>query len=208
MSPVSEAELLGTVSDAALLSAAGEDGVSAGLWKIALQGSASMRRLVCALFDACLRVSVFPSAWKTSIIVPLVKDAQKERMMSNIRPISLQSCLGKLLNQLLAQRLGSILARHPILHPAQRGFVQGGTTKKCIDELLDAWEWSRQRNRELHTIFYDIKQAYDSVQAPVLIRALRRLHFPDAFTRLVEDSLTGLRSCVRTAYGNSRSFAV
>ena len=208
MAPVSEEELLGTLSDIPLLSAAGEDGVSAGLWKIALQGSTSLRRLTRALFDACLRSSIFPSAWKTSVIVPLVKDAQKERAMSNIRPISLQSCLGKLLNKLLAQRLGSILARHPILHPAQRGFVQGGTTKKCIDELLDAWEWSRERRREFYTIFYDIKQAYDSVETPVLVRAMRRLRLPQGFISLVEDSLTGLSSCVRTAYGHSRFFAV
>ena len=46
---------------------------------------------------------------KTSIIVPLVKDTAKGRVMSNIRPISLQSCLGKLLTKLLARRLGAIL---------------------------------------------------------------------------------------------------
>ena len=81
--------------------------------------------------------------------------------MSNVRPISLQSCLGKLLNKLLAHRLGDILALHPILHPAQRGFVNGGSITKCIDELLDAWEWSRKGGHELYTLLYDIKQAYD-----------------------------------------------
>ena len=70
--------------------------------------------------------------------------------MRNIRPISLQSCLGKMLNRLLAMRLSSILAQHPILHPAQRGFVLGGTTAKCIDELLDAWEWSRESHEKFH----------------------------------------------------------
>ena len=116
--------------------------------------------------------------------------------MSNIRPISLQSCLGKLLTRLLARRLGVILQRHPILNPSQRGFVLGGTTMKCIDELLDAWQWSRSSSlpRKLYTILYDIAQAYDSVQTHVLARAFKRIKLPPSFIQLVIDSLTGLTS--------------
>ena len=128
--------------------------------------------------------------------------------MSNIRPISLQSCLGKLLSKVLAHRLGAIFARHPILNPSQRGFVQGGSTAKCIDELLDTWEWSRKGQHELYTLLYDIKQAYDSVQTDVLIRALRRIGLPPCFIALVRDSLTGLTSYVRTVYGPTRVFDV
>lgn len=52
-----------------------------------------------------------------------------------------------------------ILSLHPILHPSQRGFVLGGSITKCIDELLDAWEWSRcsRPHRDVYTLFYDIK---------------------------------------------------
>lgn len=187
--------------------APGEDQVSTGVWKLVLR-SPVMLASVLHLFSACLRTSTFPSCWKTSVIVPLVKDASKERSMSNIRPISLQSCLGKLLTKVLAHRLTSIFSRHPVLNSAQRGFVLGGTTCKCIDELLDAWGWSRQHKKEQYTLLYDIKQAYDSVQTDVLVRSLRRLHLPPAFVALVADSLQGLASCVRTAYGHSRSFPV
>ena len=112
--------------------------------------------------------------------------------MSNIRPISLQSCLGKLLTKLLARRLGAILQRHPILNPAQRGFVLGGTTTKCIDEVLDAWDWSRLTDGELHTIFYDIKQAYDSVQREPLERAMRRFRLPSLFNLFVSSLIVCL----------------
>ena len=208
MDEVTPEEVLAATTGTPLVSAAGSDQVSSSLWALALDQSELARELVSELFSACLRSSVFPAAWKTSIIVPLVKDAQKERAMSNVRPISLQSCLGKLLNKLLAHRLGNIFARHPVLHPAQRGFVNGGTITKCIDELLDAWDWSRAGMHEQYTLLYDIKQAYDCVQVEVLERALRRLRLPAAFVALVVDSLTGLSSCVRTAYGMSRSFNV
>ena len=205
---VKEEELLETLKDAPLVSSPGQDEVSTGLWKVALLGSAELRALVAALFCGCLRTSSFPSGWKSSVIVPLLKDEQKARSMSNVRPISLQSCLGKLFNKVLAHRLGAIFANHPILNPAQRGFILGGSITKCIDELFDAWEWSRAGKHELYTLFYDIKQAYDSVQASVLTRAMQRIRMPDAFVQLVQQSLTGLSSCVRTAYGFTTPFAV
>lgn len=205
---ITESEILSVIADAPLISSPGQDEVSTGLWKLALQGNPQLCTLLASLFSACLRTSTFPAAWKTSVIVPLLKDALKEHGMSNLRPISLQSCLGKLFNKILAHRLSSIFARFPILHPAQRGFINGGSITKCIDELLDAWDWSRNGKHELHTLLYDIKQAYDSVQTSVLVRALHRLRLPPAFVSLIEDSLTGLSSCVRTAFGFTRIFAV
>ena len=208
MRDIDAEELLSVLSGTAKISKApGEDRVSTGIWKLVLR-SPTMLASVLRLFCACLRTSTFPACWKTSVIVPLLKDASKERSMSNIRPISLQSCLGKMLTKVLAHRLTSIFARHPVLNTAQRGFVLAGTTCKCIDELLDAWGWSRRYKKEQHTLLYDIKQAYDSVQTDVLVRSLRRLHLPAAFVALVADSLQDLASCVRTAYGYSRSFPV
>lgn len=208
MQPATAAELLQLVAGCPLVSAPGADKVSTAVWRVALEESELMRSRVVDLFSACLHTSTFPRPWKVGVVLPFVKDATKERSMSNIRPITLQSCLGKLFNRMLAFRLSAVCAQHPILHPAQRGFVLGGTTVKCVDELLDAWDCSRKRSSELYTLFYDIKQAYDSVQTDVLARALQRLHLPAAFVALIVDSLTGLESCVRTIYGHSRRFAV
>ncbi len=191
MAPVVSQEITDTLADAKFVSSPGEDGVSTGLWKLALQGCDTLRTLVLHLFSGCLTHSFFPSVWKTSVIVPLVKDEKKERKMSNVRPISLQSCLGKLFMKVLAHRLGSIFARFPILNPAQRGFIHGGSIAKCIDELLDAWEHGRTHKSELYTLFYDIAQAYDSVQRDVLCLPCHRLtqhlcrnpHLPCCSTR-------------------------
>ena len=171
LAAITEQEILSILSGAPLISSPGQDEVSTGLWKLALQSNPVLCTLIASLFSACLRTSTFPAAWKTSVIVPLLKDALKEHGTSNLRPISLQSCLGKLFNKILAHRLSNIFARFPILHPAQRGFIHGGSITKCIDELLDAWDWSRRGKHALHTLLYDIKQAYDSVQRSVLVRA-------------------------------------
>jgi hypothetical protein len=113
MKPVGDEDLLTALEDAPLVSAPGEDEVSTGVWKVALQESAELRALVASLFSGCLSSASFPSAWKTSVIVPLIKKPHEELTMSNIRPISLQACLGKLPSKVLARRLG------PLPHPAR-----------------------------------------------------------------------------------------
>ena len=208
MDPVTEEDLINIASDASLTSAPGRDGVATGVWKIALQESKRMREVVCTLFNACIRTQAIPDTWKDSIILPFVKKVENERTMNNIRPISLQNCLGKLFSKVLARRLGLIFMTHPILNPSQRGFLPGGTTIKCIDELLDTWSWSRDRKKALFTLFYDIQQAYDSVQLDALTRALTRIRLPAAFIALVADSLTGLSSAILTSYGLTHSFSV
>lgn len=208
MQPVGESELLRTLKDCKLVSAPGEDGVSAGLWRLACERSGSVLTHVTGILNACLRLRCLPAVGKKSVIVPILKKIREEPTMANLRPISLQCALTKLLSKVLARRLGEIFARNPILHPSQQGFVVGGSTLKCVDQLLDALETSRAEGTPFYAAFYDIAAAYDSVQAPDLARALRRLVLPEPFIELVLDSMTGLRSSVRTAYGLSAEFDV
>jgi hypothetical protein len=158
--------------------------------------------------SACLRLHMMPTLGKRSIIVPIPKKRNKPMDMSNIRPISLQSALTKLLSKLLATRLAHILAAHPILHTAQEAFIKNGAISNCIDTWLDVWEVSKSRKSDCFSIFYDIKAAYDSVQHMDLLRSLHRLRLPTSFITLIADSLCDLTSCVRTVYGFTDDFPV
>jgi hypothetical protein len=199
---------LSIVSDCDTNAAPGLDGVGAGIWKISVQRSAATRAIVLALLNMCVRLSMIPDSGRSSVIVPLLKKVREEPAMKNIRPISLQSALTKILMKGLASRLSSILVQFKILHPAQEAFMVGGAPFKCIDTLLDIWETAKQENRSCFNIFYDIAGAYDSVPHVAIIRALRRLSIPESFVALIADSLSGLQSCVRTPYGNTGFFNV
>ena len=159
--------------------------------------------------SACVTTGVMPSFGKRSIIVPILKSGGGDKSLGNIRPISLQSALAKLVCKLFAMRLSVILARHPsILHRAQRGFIPGGESARCVELVWDLWVRQRAAKQPLFNIFYDIRAAYDSVRHDDLLRALARLRLPQLFVQFVRDSLTDLSSVVRTPYGNSASFRV
>jgi hypothetical protein len=55
-------------------------------------------------------------------------------------------------------------------------------------------------------MFYDIKQAYDTVRHDDILLSLTRLRMPAGFVDFVADSLRDMRSCVRTAYGCTNDF--
>jgi hypothetical protein len=158
--------------------------------------------------SACLRLRMMPTLGKKSIIVPIPKKPSKPMELSNIRPISLQAALTKLLSKLLSTRLANILAANPILHPAQEAFIKNGAISNCVDSWLDIWEVSKSKKSDCFNLFYDIKAAYDSVRHMDLLRSLHRLRLPAAFIELVADSLSGLTSCIRTVYGPTADFYV
>ncbi len=209
-----EEEVKELCKDSAYVVAPGKDGVGAGLFRLGVERSPSFLRAITLLFNMSLRLSAFPAIGKTSIIVPILKNARLEPSVSNIRPISLQSAITKILNKGLARRLTTILARHPILHPAQFGFIKEGGAFKVADILTDVWEINQQRIKHgqmgagCFCIFYDIKGAYDNVPHSSILSSLRWLGLPNSFVRLVEDSLTSLTSSVRTVFGLTDTFPV
>jgi hypothetical protein len=188
--------------------APGLDRVGAGLYKLAADKDERVCALLTAFFNFCLRLRAVPAIGRQSVIVPILKHGKSDFVLANLRPISLQSSLVKLLTKGLADRLVQIFARHPVLHPAQHGFILGGNSSHCVDVCVDVWETARHEKRGCYNLFYDVRAAYDTVRHPLLLLALRRLCLPESFVELVGDSLTGLTSQVRTLFGNTGEFAV
>ena len=122
--------------------------------------------------------------------LPILKKPNGERSTDNLRPISLQSGLAKIVTKVLATRLADIFSRHAALHPAQEAFLRGCSAFKCVDVCLDVWEHAKQNKRSCVNVFYDIRAAYDSVRHADLLRALQRLRLPAEFIEFVGSCLS------------------
>ena len=206
MAPFNLEETASLLAECGRYAAPGPDKVSIGVWKIAAQHEQAVLALLTDYLNACLRLRALPAQAKVSEIIILIKKANEERRTNNIRPISLQAALAKLVTKALAKRLGRILVQHKVLHPAQEAFIPGGNTAKCIDALLDVWEQARHRKKACFNIFYDIAAAYDSVPHDMIVRSLERLRLPKEFIELIQDSLSDISSYVRTCWGNTATF--
>ena len=97
----------------------GPDGIS---YTILCHVHEAVPRLLPLLFDTCLRYAVHPPEWKTAncVIIPKPGKNTYSRPKS-YRPISLQSCLGKLLEAIVAKRLSHLAMLYGATHPSQMG---------------------------------------------------------------------------------------
>ena len=68
------------------------------------------------LYNSCWNGNGIPTKWRTAIIKPLLKDKKDPKLTESYRPISLTSCVGKILEKLAADRLIYILESRNILN--------------------------------------------------------------------------------------------
>ena len=129
----------------------------------------------------------FPTAWKTSSVVPIPK-GNNDTSVSNYRPISLLPILSKLLERHI---YGLILNLYHPIALQQWGFQP---KKSSVSALIDVvYEWSKalDQSSEICAVFFDLRKAFDSVPHKSLIDKLRALDLdPYILTKLGGYALT------------------
>ena len=85
------------------------------------------------LYNRCWEGEGIPTKWREATIKTLLKEDKDPKDPTSYRPISLTSCLGKILEKIIANRLIFILESRGILSNNQAGFRPGRCT---TDQLL------------------------------------------------------------------------
>ena len=83
-------------------SAPGADGLPYSAFKVSFPW---WRHLLLSFFNLVLRFAVVPSAWKSSLVVPLLKRDGDPASFDSYRPISLASCAFKVFEHLVHARI-------------------------------------------------------------------------------------------------------
>ncbi len=74
------------------------------------------------LFNVLLVAGVVPQDWKEAVVIPLPKPNKPTDDPKSYRPISLTSCLGKVMERIITRRLNWYLESHNLLQKNQAGF--------------------------------------------------------------------------------------
>ena len=77
---------------------------------------------LCLLFNKSLHERVFPDQWKIAYVIPLFKSGDKS-LPSNYRPVSLLSCVSKLLEKIVFKNIFNHLHGNKLLYKYQSGFI-------------------------------------------------------------------------------------
>ncbi|KAH7563658.1 hypothetical protein BM1_00705 [Bipolaris maydis] len=120
-----------------------------------------------------------PRCWRKAKGVILRKPNKPDYSIPKAyRVISLLNCLGKVLERLVARRLGALAETTDLLHPSQLG---GRLKKSAIDAALLFYNNIQQQKRKQKTtttIFLDIKGAFDHVSKNKLLEVMKDQGLP------------------------------
>ena len=184
--------------------APGPDGISTDLLRAAPFGLA---RVLAALFSGSLSCGYVPSRWRVAWVRMLPKPGKALTAPEDFRPIALTSCLGKLLERLVARRLLLFCTDRDLLPPEQSGFRPG---RDCLEQVtLIAQRAAQGLNGGLTTAVasLDVSKAYDSVwHAGLLFRCREAL--PPATCRWIAGFLRGRTAAVLEDGHLSAEFSV
>ena len=116
------------------------------------------------LFNKIMKASTVPKSWKVSHITPILKKRDRSKV-ENYRPISLLSCLSKVLEKLVQKDLLDHLLQNNLLSCHQFGFLPGSST---LTRILDIANQAMDSKLFIKACFLDISKVFDRVWHAVL----------------------------------------
>lgn len=123
------------------------------------------------LFTACLSLGYFPRAWRLGRVVFVLKPGKDPTLASSYRPITLLSCLGKLLERVMNNTLSLVTKEAGALHPAQYGFRIRKSTEDAITHTLQSIKRCQTEYSYCVILSLDIKGAFDNAHWDAILRS-------------------------------------
>ena len=141
------------------------------------------------LFNHCLNEGIFPNIWKIAHVTPLHKKGP-ENLCNNYRPISLLSCVGKVLERCFHSRVLNYLKVNNIITQSQSGFMPGDSTVNQLTSIYHDLCTSFDQGITTQSIFFDISKAFDRSVAQGIIEKNRSSWYKRQFGIMVSKLFT------------------
>ena len=114
------------------------------------------------IFNRSIQENIFPDFWKDSHVMPLFKKGDKN-IVSNYRPISLISCVGKVMERVVFKYIYNYLHANDLIYAKQSGFLPGHSTVYQLIDIYNQICSAFDERKSTCIIFCDISKAFDRV---------------------------------------------
>jgi hypothetical protein len=113
-------------------------------------------------------------------------DKEKYNVPKIWRPIALLSCLGKLLERLIGNRIKELIIDFNLLPSTQFG-AAGKCTSRALQEMFNQvyTGWCKRKKQETTLVGLDIEGAYDRVNQPAVLNTMSRMGFPEWILKIL-----------------------
>ena len=98
--------------------------------------------------------------------------------LTSYRPISLTSCLSKLLERLILNKINTHLTQNEIIPPNQAGFRQNFSINDNMLRLINGTINNFNDNKITGLVMFDVERAFDRVWHDGLFYKLKQIRLP------------------------------
>ncbi|GFU96668.1 RNA-directed DNA polymerase from mobile element jockey [Trichonephila clavipes] len=145
---------------------------------------------ITLLINQLFKNNYFPDSWKTAVVIPILKPDKNPELAQNYRPISLLSCLSKVYEFVLLQRLNQHCAAVNFIIPQQCGFRPKCSTVHQLLRVTELIHSGFAKHEATGILFLDIAKAFDKIWHDGLLIKLIRLDFPAPLIKSIHSFLS------------------
>jgi hypothetical protein len=171
--------------------AAGSDNISAELIKA---GGTVLKQRIHKLIERIWEEETLPNEWTEGIICPIYKKGDR-MLCSNYRPITLLNVVYKIFTILIHNKLSNVVEDK--LEDCQMGFKANRSTIDNLFIVRQIIEKCHEFNIELHNVFIDYTQAFDTVFRDKILKCLNNYEVPSKLMKLVAKTLQNTKARVK-----------
>ena len=148
------------------------------------------------IINSSFRECMFPSAWKSSEVIPLLKEGDHE-IANNNRPISLLPTVSKICERVALDQLTDYMTHKKCLSEHQSGNRKMHSTE-TLNLLITEKILKSMDDKELVAIvLLDLSKAFDSIDHALLLEKLKMLNVSDEAICWFKSYLTDRKQAVR-----------
>ena len=156
---VTETEIMNYIRELKTEKAGGCDEISSDFVKLS---SSVLTPVLVTLINSAVSLGIFPGDLKLAKVIPIFKKGDKLNM-NNYRPISLLTCLSKIIEKVIFHRFTDFFNKQSVLVSNQYGFrANSSTTHAILDIIAEMYD---NINSKLYSylVTLDLTKAFDTV---------------------------------------------
>jgi hypothetical protein len=173
--------------------AAGPDGIQPIVLK---KCHDSLNVPLAVLFNKSFEEGTVPKEWKLAAVVPVYKNKGQRTDPQQYRPISLTSCVGKVMERLINDALLQHLTKKGLITNNQFGFRPGHSATDEVTLLLHELLTAVADRKSAMACFLDLAAAFDSVPHPAIFQKLPAYGIRGFFFRWLQSYLSDRKQYV------------
>ena len=149
------------------------------------------------LQNLCLRKGYTPQAWRNATILPLLKANKPPSELGSFRPISLTSCVAKVMERIISDRLYDLAESSGWFSSFQAGFRKGRGVEDQVLRVVQKISDGFQRKEKSLLVLLDFSKAYDTIWRQRLLHTLLNIGVPGGYVVWLSSFLQNRQARVR-----------